>query len=592
MPFKIRTKLIVAFLAMLIPLVVIICINRYNDKAIYLAAHKVEELHREISSLSDLQIALDMLIMPPNDYLITGDIREREEFHRLTTVIEGGLRDLSDDMRCRKCHEVTDEMVKRLYGLEPKAFWSEEMVFVKNIKDRLQVIKEKGEKIFKIERPVGSQEGAALMEEMDAIAHRLIREDILKHREKDEKVLSSAIKDSEKVWKRSWLIMIGGFVLSVAVGLIFAFFYSGFFVKPIKLLHERADAMAGGDFTARVVLKTGDELEQLANAMNEMAGKLDDFYGTLENQVEERTRELQESEERYRTMIESANDMIWTLDTEGRFTFINRQAVENAGYAVEEVIGKHYLAFIHPEDRAMREDSFKRTLSGERTQFTVKAFGKDHEERILILYVSSAPIYKEGTVIGIVNFGKDITELKKAEDAIRENEKRLKTITETAPNAIICMRSPGAVTLWNKSAERIFGYTSDEVIGKNLHDFIVPDRYKEKAQEGLKGFFETGTGPVVGKVIEIFALRRDGGEFPVELSISAMRIKDEWQTAAIVRDITERKVAEEKLKKNLDELKRMNKMMVDREIRMIELKKENQKLINEIQDLKFKIPNS
>ena len=167
MPFKIRTKLIVAFLAMLIPLVVIVCINRYNDKAIYLAAHKVEELHREISSLSDLQIALDMLIMPANDYLITGDIKEREGFHRIATEIEGDLRDLSEDRRCRKCHEVTDEMVKRLYMVEPKTFWSDEMVTIKGIWDGLQLIKEKGEEIFKIERPGGSKEGAALMQEMD-----------------------------------------------------------------------------------------------------------------------------------------------------------------------------------------------------------------------------------------------------------------------------------------------------------------------------------------------------------------------------------------------------------------------------------------
>ncbi|MEK7850981.1 MAG: hypothetical protein AAB275_03780, partial [Deltaproteobacteria bacterium] len=112
MPFKIRTKLITAFLVMLIPLAVFVFINRYNQKDIYLAAHKVAELQRQISILSDLQIAIDMLIMPANDYLITGDIGKREEFHRLASEIEGHLGSLSESMRCKKCHEITDEMVR------------------------------------------------------------------------------------------------------------------------------------------------------------------------------------------------------------------------------------------------------------------------------------------------------------------------------------------------------------------------------------------------------------------------------------------------------------------------------------------------
>ena len=110
------------------------------------------------------------------------------------------------------------------------------------------------------------------------------------------------------------------------------------------------------------------------------------------------------------------------------------------------------------------------------------------------------------------------------------------------------MKRPGIITLWNKSAERIFGYPADEVMGKYLHDIIVPERYREKSLEGLKSFFDTGKGPTVGKTIEVFTLHKDGSEFSIELSISAMRIKDEWQAAAIIRDITERKRAAEELR--------------------------------------------
>lgn len=162
--------------------------------------------------------------------------------------------------------------------------------------------------------------------------------------------------------------------------------------------------------------------------------------------------------------------------------------------------------------------------------------------------------------------------------ALKKSEERFRAIAETAAEAIICMRPPGNITLWNKSAEMMFGYTADEVMEKPLHDFITPERYKEKVQEGLKTFFEMGTGPIVGKTVEVFALRRDGSEFPIELSISFMRIKNEWQAAAIVRDITERKQAEDKLKDYISELERFKNATIQREFRIKELKEKLERL--------------
>lgn len=579
MPLKIRNKLLVAFLSLIMVILTVAgIVGYYNQQSSDEAVRRVQTISEEVIATANLGHALEHAIMPANDYLITGSRRYVDEFKKFSAEMEERLSE-------------TKKLLDRLHALNIQKV-EDERSWLKEIEVAWQNIKEISLKIFEIPDPIGNRDGAKLMEEMDYKWARHATDLINKWHEVDTEEYGEAVGAAERAKSLSWSIMAASGVLLLVLGAWFAVFYSRLFVRPIEDIHHGADAIAAGNFKTRLDIKTGDEIEQLSNAMNEMAGKLDDFYGTLENQVEEKTRECRESENKYRSMIESANDMIWMLDSEGMFLFINNQAEKSSGYTVEEVMGKHYLTVIHPEDRAMREEYFKKTLSGERTQFTVKALGKDGGERILILQVSSAPVYKEGKVVGTVNFGRDITELKKTEEALKESEERFRIIAETAADAIICMRSPGAVTLWNKSAERMFGYAADDVIGKNLHDIIVPERYKEKSREGLKGFFETGTGPVVGKAIEIFALRRDGSEFPVELSISAMRIKDEWQTAAIVRDITERKEAEEKLKKNLDDIKRMNKMMVDREIKMIELKKENQKLINEIQDLKFPILNS
>ena len=168
---------------------------------------------------------------------------------------------------------------------------------------------------------------------------------------------------------------------------------------------------------------------------------------------------------------------------------------------------------------------------------------------------------------------------------LKASEERFRTITNTAGDAIICLEAPGNINLWNKKAEEMFGYTADEVMGRDMHDLIVPEKYREKAREGLKGFFQTGAGPVVGKTVELTALRKDGTEFPIALSISAMKIQEEWQTTGIIRDITERKKAEDKIKEQLDLLKRFEKVAIDREFRIKELRDENDLLKKRIGEM-------
>lgn len=91
-------------------------------------------------------------------------------------------------------------------------------------------------------------------------------------------------------------------------------------------------------------------------------------------------------------------------------------------------------------------------------------------------------------------------------------------------------------------------------MGENMHDLIVPERYQEKASGGLGTFFRTGTGPVIGKTLEIEALCRNGEEFPVELSISAVNMAGEWRAIGIVRDITERRQLQQNIEKSNKEL--------------------------------------
>ncbi len=182
-------------------------------------------------------------------------------------------------------------------------------------------------------------------------------------------------------------------------------------------------------------------------------------------------------------------------------------------------------------------------------------------------------------------FTKEVSERKSAEKSLRESEKRFRAIVDNANDAIIGMKGPGVVYAWNPKAEEMFGYSATEALGKDLHRLIVPEQSRQKVYDGLKNFFLTGQGEVIGKTVELTAQRSDGTAFPVELSVSAVKVEEEWHSLGIVRDITMRKRFDEDLKKTLEEAERMNRLMVGRELKMEELRKTIKALELKIKDI-------
>ena len=143
---------------------------------------------------------------------------------------------------------------------------------------------------------------------------------------------------------------------------------------------------------------------------------------------------------------------------------------------------------------------------------------------------------------------KEIAERKKVEKAIKESEEKFRKISIAAQDAIVMMDNEGSILFWNKAAEKMFGYAEQEIVGKELHTHIVPQRYYEDFKKGFKIFKTTGRGTVIGKTLELEAIKKDGREFPVELSTSAITLRGKWNALGIIRDITERKQMEKRLK--------------------------------------------
>ncbi len=130
---------------------------------------------------------------------------------------------------------------------------------------------------------------------------------------------------------------------------------------------------------------------------------------------------------------------------------------------------------------------------------------------------------------------------RKTERAMGEQLELTRSITDSAQDAIIMVDEDGAVTYWNRAAENIFGWTAEEILGQQIFGALVPEDLHDAAQRVFASFTNAGAGGAIGRTLELSALQKNGGEIPVELSLSSVRLRGRWQAIGIIRDITERK---------------------------------------------------
>ncbi|MEN3940475.1 PAS domain S-box protein [Prosthecobacter sp. SYSU 5D2] len=168
------------------------------------------------------------------------------------------------------------------------------------------------------------------------------------------------------------------------------------------------------------------------------------------------------------------------------------------------------------------------------------------EGRALMLFGGLLLFY---TLIVAVSRAVDDQEAKarRAKFALREEEQRSESILKTSLDGVLLMDDSGRVVDWNLAAEKIFGWSREEMLGRMLADYIIPERLREAHESGLKKYLDAGTAPILGQRLEMPALRRDGTEFPVELSINAVVDASPPMFVGFIRDITARQKAEQAL---------------------------------------------
>ena len=250
----------------------------------------------------------------------------------------------------------------------------------------------------------------------------------------------------------------------------------------------------------------------------------------------------------YKNLFEDSLNEIYIFYPQTlKFIAVNRGARENLGYTGEE-LKEMTPVDLKPE---FTLQSFKELLEpllkGEQKQliFDTVHRRKDGSLYPVEIHLELVEFDKEKVFVALVI---DITERREMEKELKERNEILSTIMEYAGDAIIMIDDNGKVTFWNPAAERILGYSKEEIIGKDLHMFMIQDmRLYEAYREAFKKFRLTGKGSVVGKTVEMKTRHKNGHEIDVELSLSAVRIKDSWHAIGIIRDISERKRFEELL---------------------------------------------
>lgn len=262
--------------------------------------------------------------------------------------------------------------------------------------------------------------------------------------------------------------------------------------------------------------------------------------------------DFEDFEHRERTMnllthaVRSISECVSITDMADKVIFVNQAFLNTYQFEEEQLIGNSISLVRSPNNSPeITKNILPQTLQGG-WKGEILNLRKDGSE--FPVFISTSVIRDfNGEPIALIGISTDITERKKAEKALLESEIRMRSITDSAQDAILMMDANGLISYWNPAAERIFGYTRRETLGMNLHNLLVPKRYHQSHLNNFPAFQQTGHGNAVGKTLDLEALKKDGTEISIQLSLSAIQIDSQWHSVGIIRDISLQKKTEQAL---------------------------------------------
>jgi PAS domain S-box-containing protein len=291
-------------------------------------------------------------------------------------------------------------------------------------------------------------------------------------------------------------------------------------------------------------LETGDDLISTPFDAPEVLARIE-----RQVTVSKARAALRESDANFRSVMESATDAIVSADADGIIRSWNSAATRLFGHAEGEAVGRSLELIIPERFRDRHRTAIHRVSSGGPTHVigsTVElaAMRKDGTEFPIELSLTTWFLDADRYYTGII---RDISERMQAEQKFR-------SVTESAIDAIISVDHTGRIVSWNAAATRILGHAEEDAVGRLL-EFIIPERYRDAHRAGIARYTETGEAHVIGRTVELSALTVTGDEIPVELSLSTWTVRGDRYYTGILRDLGDRKAAEEALRRSEEEFR-------------------------------------
>ena len=249
-------------------------------------------------------------------------------------------------------------------------------------------------------------------------------------------------------------------------------------------------------------------------------------------------------------VVNALPGLVWSALPDGSIDFLNQRWCEFTGLGVGEASGAGWQSAIHPEDLPHLLDRWRSiVVSGAPGEVEARLRRVDGEYR---WFLSRAdPLRDEsGAIAKWYGTNTDIDDRKRAEQELRRSEARKTAILDSALDCIVTIDHEGRITEFNPAAERTFGHRRDAVLGRHLADVIIPPSLRDMHRLGFARYLATGEARVLGRRLEMTAVRANGNEFPVELTISRIPIDGPPSFTGYLRDITERKQADEELRRS------------------------------------------
>ncbi|MFA5189905.1 MAG: PAS domain S-box protein [Verrucomicrobiia bacterium] len=298
------------------------------------------------------------------------------------------------------------------------------------------------------------------------------------------------------------------------------------------------------DGTRRIVLSTKVPLKDTQGAVTALVGVGRDI--TERKRVEEA---LETSERRFRDIADHAQEWIWEVDAEGKYTYVSQVVEKILGYTAEETLQKHFYDFFHPDDRESLKVAAMAALAAKQPfrEFVNRNVHKNGQT--VWLATSGIPLLDDkGNLIGYRGVDTDITERKRAEEALATSEKRFRDVADHAQECIWEIDAEGRYTYVSQTIERILGHTPEEVLQKSYHDFFHPDD-RDSLKVAAQAFFAQKQ-PFRGLIDR--NVHKNGQT--VWFASSGIPLLDEKGNLlgyrGVSMDITERKQAEESLRES------------------------------------------